>query len=138
MLNNHSLIILATRISKMIIFFYHKFLTIHKQGYTQFPYNLDYWYQNTLGMVKARKPDGASVFVVFNRSTNYLRHYIGSASQLNLNNIPNAVPAWSYADVYTISTEVKLQQYSDGSIVFFPTSSHVPWVSPIGRPAYAN
>jgi hypothetical protein len=89
-------------------------------------------------MVKARKLDGASVFVVFNRSTNYLRHYIGSASQLNLNNIPNAVPAWSYADVYTISTEVKLQQYSDGSIVFFPTSSHVPWVSPIGRPAYAN
>jgi hypothetical protein len=106
-------------------------------GYTQFPCDLDYWYQNTLGMVKALKPNGTSVFVVFNRSTNDLRYYIGSASQPNLNNIPNAVPAWTNADVYIISTEVKFQGYSDGSIVFFPTSSHVPQVSPIGRSAYA-
>jgi hypothetical protein len=108
-------------------------------GYTQFPCDLDYWYQNTLGMVKALKPNGTSVFVVFNRSTNPLKKSIGSSVKPSLKDIPNVVKSWpGSCAVYIIRNEVQFQEYNDGSIIFFPNSFSVPSKSPLGRPATAT
>ena len=91
-------------------------------------------------MVKARKLDGASVFVVFDRSTNdELKKYIGLSTQPNLSGIQNVVPAWPGSSaVYIIRNEVKVQEYNDGSIIFFPNSFIIPSKSPIERPATAT
>ena len=90
-------------------------------------------------MVKALKPHGASVFVVFDRSTNdKLKKCIGSSTQPCLSDIKYAVKAWNYSAFYIIKNEVKFQEYSDGSIIFFPNSFIIPSKSPIERPATAT
>lgn len=88
-------------------------------------------------MVKALKKDGASVFVVFDRSTNSLKKYIGLTNKPNLSDIANVERAWPHGDVYIIQKEVKFQEYGDGSIVFFPEAFTIPSKSPLGRPATA-
>ena len=102
------------------------------QDYNQFPCDLDYWYKNPLGVIKAWKPCGGTVFVVFDGSTNPLRE---SSSVRSLQGIPNATRAWDHGDVYIISNEVQFREYSDGAIIFFPISSVAPSTSPLGRPA---
>lgn len=88
-------------------------------------------------MVLALKPNGATVFVVFNRSRNPLKYYLKSATKPSLRDYSDAKQAWKYGDIYIIPHEVKFQEYSDGSIIFFPKTVDIPYISPIGRAAYA-
>ena len=115
------------------------FSNVYKQVYIPIPNGKDYWYQNSLGLVSAITHLGTSTFVVFDPSRNSsLRSYVGPTARISLSSIPSARPAWRNAKIYIIPNEVKVQGYSDGSIIFFPMSSPVPHRSPIGRAAYAT
>lgn len=87
-------------------------------------------------MIKAKKADGASVFVIFD-SSNTLKKYLSSHVVANLKDIPKAIISWEHSFVYIIQDEVKFKEYGDGSIIFFPKSARVPSSSPIGRPTKA-
>ena len=72
------------------------------------------------------------MFLVYDPS----KTWIGTSKPL-VSNIGNAIQPWEAADVYYISTEVKFSYYGNDSVVFFPISSNIPQISPVGHPVYA-
>lgn len=106
--------------------------------YSRFPDGRDYWCKKSLSLISAICSDGMSTaYLVFNPKTTDLNYFNEGAFQPHLSAVPNAVRAWEGADIYTIPTEAKVQEYSDDSIIFFPKAMVIPQLSPLGRPAYA-